>query len=196
MSASEEKGYGYLYLFEVTVLFSALATASFLSYVSLRGGSLSYELFMVGVLLCVSFSALGERIGKINQIGKWIFFISAFSISLTHRLFFNPLAIATIWIDIPYYAVIFLIFGSFALWSFLSYIWSYLCRKRMTKKPLAVIIASMISAILGSYFALTYTATIVSFFDTHPWAMTFIAILVTSVLAFIGGRRSLGKKTS
>jgi len=191
MSANKEKVYSYSYLFVVTLFFSALASGIFLFYLLARESPwIPYEPGIVGIASCISFSGLGQRLSKVNEIGRWILFVSGLNVILGYEIFVAPTIITTRWDDILVDGMMLFLFGWYLLWESLNYSWAYLCRRKINKKLLAVIIGSSFLASLAIFLVSAYYTAIVSFFDTHPWAMTLIGVLITLAGGIIIGRRT------
>jgi len=193
MGETEEGGYSYSHIFAATVLFSALANVSFTTYLFVRSAPMTSELYLVAVAFCAFYAALGQRASRINGLGMIILAVSSFSVVLTNRLFFDYSGISTIAGDVAFYSFA---CGLFALvaWVLLTPFWSFLQQRSIDKKRWAAVSATLAVVAFGSILVMFYNSTIVSFFDSHPWITTLIAIAVSSVVAYIvGGRRSRGK---
>ena len=193
MNANREKLYGYSYLFALTLVFSALATESTLMYSLIRGSSaFSYEPLIVGIVLCTLFSALGQMLSKTKEIGRWIFFVSAVSSIVSYDIFVSWRVMD----GFLYFssAVTSFMFGWFAYWEFLPYSWIYISKRRISKKHIVIIVTLGIPSILVTYYVFLYSPIVVSFFDSHPWAMTLVGILITSIVSTLGGLL-IGRRT-
>jgi len=191
MSANKEEVYSYSYLFVVTLFFSALASGIFLFYLLVRESFwIPYEPVIVGIALCILFSGLGQRLSKVNEIGRWILFVSSLTSILDYEIFVAPTIINLRWSNIIGYSIGFFIFVWYVLGESLNRSWAYLCQRKINKKLLAVIIGGSLLASLAIFLVSAYYTTIVSFFDSHPWAMTLIGVLITLVGGIIIGRRT------
>ena len=191
MNTNREKIYSYSYLFTVTSVFSLFATEIFLIYSLVRGSFLTFvELPVVGIILCTFFSVLGQKISKVNEIQIGIFYVSAISIVLHYEIFFAPTIITNKLIDVIWYGVLGVLGMGFIYWIFLNFCWKYLSQRKIAKKPIAVIFGSVIVAILAFFFVFIYSTEIMSFFDSHPWIMTLIGVLITLLGGIFIGRRT------
>lgn len=193
MSETEAGGYSYSHLFAATVLFSALANVSFTTYLFVRKVPAVYELYLIGAVFCTFYAALGQRASRIFGVGTAILGVSSFSVILTNRLFFDYSGISTIGGDVAIYSFM---SGFIALvaWVILTPLSEFLQKRSIDKKRWVAISATLAVAACGLILVMFYNSTVVSFFDSHPWITTLIAVVVSSVVAYIiGGRRSRGK---
>ena len=86
---SNRKVYTYSYLFVTGLLFSVLASEIFLLYLHMRDGYwILEEPYIVGIIGIISFSAIGQKVSKINSIGRYILFVSAICSILSFQFFF------------------------------------------------------------------------------------------------------------
>ena len=190
MSINTEEIHSYSHLFVVTLVFSTLATESFLLYSFLRESSLMpYEPEIVYVTISMIFSGLGRRISKVNRGGAWIFGVSVLSSASYYELFVATTLLGDLIPRIFSYVFISFFFG-FAMWDILPDAWSDLTRRKIAKKNVVIIFGTGVLVILAIFLAFVYSTTIVSFFDSHPWAMTLIGIFVTLFGGILIGRRS------
>ena len=190
MNQDGEKLYSYSYLFVVTLAFSALATELFLLYLFVRGNLwVPVELILVGIAICTLFSALGQRLSKVNDIGRWIFFVSTVSSAVYYLTFVHSrIGGYLAWIFIYIFLSAYL--GWFAFWELLGYVWTSATEMKISKKPIIIVGTISIIGILVIYLVSAYLIEIVSFLDTHPWAMTLIGVLMTLLGGIIIGRRT------
>lgn len=88
MSVNQREIHRLPHLFVVTLLFSLLPNATFILYSLLRESVWEpYEHMIVAFALCACFSALGERLSKIKEIGTAIFIVSMVSASSNYLIF-------------------------------------------------------------------------------------------------------------
>jgi len=190
MNAHQEKIHSYFYLFVVTLVFSALATESFLLYSFLRESFwMPLEPSIVVVVTSIIFSGLGQRISKINQAGMGILIVSTISSASYYEFFVAPTPLINIGINILVYVFFASMFG-FGSWDVLNDVWADLTRRKIIKKTVVLVFGTGLLVILAIFFAFIYSTTIVSFFDSHPWAMTLIGVLATLLGGIFIGRRT------
>lgn len=188
MNTNKETIYNYSYLFVVALVFSALATEIFLLYLFLRQiFPTVYEPSIVVIVLSIFFSALGQRLSKVNGIGKWIASISTASSGIYYFIFVSP-KIENYLIVVSLYAMV-----AFVVWTFwdpLANVWTYISKTKVSKKPTIVMVTTGVVGIFALYLVFVYSTTIVSFFDRHPWAMTLIGVVLTLLGGIVIGRRT------
>ena len=73
---------------------------------------------------------------------------------------------------------------------FLERGWKYIIKMKISKKTVIVIATMSIIGVLVIYSVSVYSTTIVSFLDSHPWAMTLVATLITLLGGIFIGRRT------
>ena len=191
MNENREKLYSYSYLLVVSLIFSALATEIFLLYLFTRENSWTeYELVLVGILSCTFFSALGQKLSKVNDIGRWIFVVSACSSTSYYYIFAAPMSITRSLWQIPTWGVFFSSVLGYGFWLAINIGWEYLSERKIGKKFVAVILGSAILCILVIVSISVYSTEIISFFDSHPWFMTLIGVLITLFGGIAIGRRT------
>ena len=191
MNANREEIYSYSYLFGVTLVFSALASEIFLLYLLARGSILViFEPLIVGIMLCILFSVLGGRLSKVNGIRKWISSVSAFSCTLYYGIFFVPTILTNSLIQYIGYGVPASLTIGYFSWDFLDIGWEYMSQRKIARKTIAIAVGISILGILFVSFASVYSTELISFFDSHPWAMTLIGVLATLFGGILIGRRT------
>lgn len=190
MNANREKIYNYSHLFVSTLVFSALATESFLLYSFLRESFwVPLEPSIVIAIMSVIFSGLGQRISKIDQVGIWILIVSAISSASYYEFFVAPTTLSLIGINILMYGLFTFVFG-FGSWDALNVVWAGLTRRKIIRKTAVLVFGTGLLVILAIFVASVYSTAIISFFDTHPWAMTLIGVLATLLGGIFIGRRT------
>jgi hypothetical protein len=150
-----------------------------------------FEPWMIGLVICTSFSILGERLSKINQIKRWIFLVSVCSTLLSYEIFLEPLFIisnqVTFLVGIPF---VLSFTGWWMYWDGLILIRTFISQRRMNKRRIVVISSVCALSVLAIFLTYIRFAEIVFFFDTHPWAMTLIGVLATLLGGIFIGRRT------
>lgn len=185
MNVDPEKGYSYSYLFAVTLVFSSLATEVFILYLSFRGSVWATLDIIVGLILVLLFSALGQKISKVKELGGWIFGVSTVSSGVYYNLF----ALSTIPHLLPTVAIFpLLAWMGYVAWDMLGSGWEYIGKMKVSKKPV-ILVAAIAIGILATFFVSIYSIEIMSFLDSHPWIMTLIGVLI-GIGGIIFGRRT------
>lgn len=184
--------HGYLHLFVVGLVFSFLANLVFIPY-SFYRGDLLLEPILVALVIGVVFSVLGQEISKIKKIGRWILIISTFSMFLNYRVFVIPRSLSNIQSEIVVYAYASMFLG-FVGWSLSSHILSKVIQKTLTGKRLGLAIGCITLFVLFVIYVTMNLPELMHFFDTHPWAMTLIGVLVSSLIS-LGGGILVGRRT-
>lgn len=179
-------------IFIALLVFSTIATEIFLGYLLVRGRSvIDVEAVLVGTVIWMFFSVVGEKLNKIRDTGRWIFLVSGVT-SLTYYRFFYVQRIISILVlgELFFYVVGAYMFGSFALWEF--WIWSetYLRQRKMPKKSALIIVGTFSGASVLIYIVYSYQQAIMSFFDSHPWVVGLISIMVSIIVGVFIGRRT------
>lgn len=195
MNANRERIYNYSYLFVVSLAFSVLGTEAFLLYLFVRKGPHEFTDFdvpIIGFTLWILFSALGQRLSKVNGIRKWILFISGFSSFSYYTVFVTPTIIykletlvGIIGIGVGFFAM-----GWILIWEVLDNAWTFLNQRKISQKFVAVIFFGIGVSGVVIFLVFVYSTTIMSFFDSHPWIMTLLGILATLLGGIFIGRRT------
>lgn len=197
MYSDDEKKYSYRYLLSIILLFSGLTNFSLLCYWFVQKSFfIPLEPLIVGIVICVSFSALGQRLSKIDGIGKWIFGISTYSSIANYMLFISSRTIDLLTILFIFVVLFFLL--PFLFWTtFLQplskSILKYMSQVKFSTRARVTVLGGSLLVIFILVFASIFSQEIISFFDTHAWVMTLIGIVVSILVAFIGGI-SIGRK--
>ena len=190
MNENQEKIHSYSHLFVLTLVFSALATESFLLYSFLRESFwMPLEPSIVVAVMSIIFSGLGQRISKIDQVGMWILIVSVISSASYYEFFVAPTPLSNIGINILFYGFLAFTFG-FGSWDALNDVWASLTRRKIIKKTAVLVFGTGLLVILAIFVASVYSTAIVSFFDSHPWTMTLIGVLATLLGGIFIGRRT------
>lgn len=191
MKVNQKRIHNYGHLFVVTLLFSGLASIIFVIFSLLRKSGW-FESAIVATASCIFFSALGQRLSQIRQVGRGILFTSVVSIWLNYLVFVSPTVVGRIPSFYLWFAIA---FSSLALvgWDYLGDLWEKLSQREITRRWALFIIGGGVPSVVLVIFIVTHFSEILLFFDTHPWAMTLISVLV-SFLLFLGGML-VGRKT-
>jgi hypothetical protein len=190
-SASKEKVYGYLDLLGITCVFSGLANSILLFYWLVRKNFFfPYEPLIFGIVLCIIFSALGQRLSRISRVGKWIFGISTYSSIVNYMLF-----VSNTTIDLSFILLVGFPLFLFALvvWIVLQPIGKSVSQMRFSMKAKAIVLGASSLLVFIIVFTSIFYQEIASFLDAHSWTMTLISVIASIIVAFLGGR-SIGRK--
>ena len=179
-------------IFVALLVFSAIATEIFLGYLLVRGRSIiDVEAVLVGTVIWMFFSVVGEKFTKIQDSGRWILLISGVT-SITYYRFFYVQKIISILVlgELFFYVIVAWMFGWVALWEL--WIWSvtYLRQRKMPRKSALIIVGTFSVASVLTCIVYSYQQTIMSFFDSHPWVVGLIGIVISIIVGVFVGRRT------
>lgn len=183
---------GFTTTFVGILVFSTLATEVFLVYLSLRGRSITFwEAIPASVIIGIFFSGLGERITKIQNSSTWVIPISVFTNATYYRLFIDQRIISSlIFIELIGYAMFSFVYGGWFLSVLLPIGKKYLKQREISRKVALKTVGSLLVILLFGYIAYSYQQTVISFFDSHPWIIGLIGIVVSTIVGVIVGRRT------
>jgi len=187
MHSRGDKVYSYRYLLSVTWLFSALTNFIFLCYLLLEKRFFApFEPLIIGVVICVFLSALGQRLSKISGIGKWIFGISTYS-SIANYMFFVSNRKIDLFTIMFFFVFLFFLLP-FLFWMFLLQpLMKYVSLMKFSIKARAIILGSGLLIVFILVFASVFYQEMMSFLDAHSWVIPLVGVIVSILIAFKGG---------